>query len=297
MRFFCLHEGFYEGVQLRLEQLKIASENLGIEFVALNSLELDYTHLPIPGRDDLLYNCARGSQTLETILLNDDVSTFYIKNPAMNQIYSSTGWSILHDKAQLPAPKTIYHITSDRMLLKKYVDYLGGFPLIIKVAGGTRGIGTIKVESWQSFISTVDYLVNTGDKFILRQFIKAKSGCRMIVLGHEIIAAADFTMNNGDFRNAAVLSEVSYHHRVYSHELKDIAIKATHIANVEFAGVDFLEDENGQYYLLEINFPTGFSGLIDICRVDIPYKMIEFLSNKAGKYKEVSNHYLKTKHR
>lgn len=283
MRFYCLHEGLYEGVELRLEQLKLASENLNIEFVALNSLEVDYTQLPVPGNDDLLYNCARGSQTLETILLNDDVSTFYIKNPAMNQIYSSTYWSILHDKAQLPAPKTIYHITDDRALLKKYVDYLEGFPLIIKVTGGSRGIGTIKVESWQNLISTVDYLVETRDKFILRQFIKAKSGCRMIVLGNEVIAAADFTMNTGDFRNAAVLSEVSYHNREYSRELEDVAVKAAHIANVEFAGVDFLEDENGQYHLLEINFPTGFSSLIDVCHVDIPYKMVEFLSNKAGR--------------
>jgi len=35
--------------------------------------------------------------------------------------------------------------------------------------------------------------------------------------------------------------------------------------------------------LLEINFPTGFSSLIDICGVDIPYKMIEYLITKSKK--------------
>jgi len=42
-----------------------------------------------------------------------------------------------------------------------------------------------------------------------------------------------------------------------------------------------LEDENGNYLLLEINFPTGFSGLIDVCGVDIPEKMIAYLKDKA----------------
>ena len=281
MNFYCLHEGFYEGVQLRLDQLKAACEKQRVEFVALNSLTADYSRLPTLTKNDLLYSCARGSQTLESILLNENVTTFYVKNPALNQTFTSTDWSILHDKANIPAPKTIYHLTDDRALLKKYIDYLGGFPLVIKVAGGTRGIGTIKIETWQNLISTVDYLATTNNSFILRQFIQARSGCRLIVLGNEVIAGADFAMNENDFRNAVVLSEVKYYAREYPETLKRLAVKAAHIANVEWAGVDFLEDENGNYLLLEINFPTGFSGLIDVCGVDIPEKMIAYLKDKA----------------
>lgn len=103
----------------------------------------------------------------------------------------------------------------------------------------------------------------------------------MIVLGNEVIAAADFTMNKDDFRNAAILSATQYFNREYPEAVKQLAVQATHIANVEFSGVDFLEDENGNYYLLEVNFPTGFSSLIDVCGVDIPYKMVEYLKNKA----------------
>ena len=283
MKFYFLHEGFYEGVQLRLEQLKTASEKLNIEFIALDSLTTDYTNLPKLGKTDLLYNGARGSQTLESILLNDEVFTFYVKNPTLNQSFSTTDWSILHDKANLLSPKTIFHITADRKLLKNYVEYLGGFPIIIKASGSTRGIGTIKIDSWQNLVSTVDYLITTGDKFILRQFIKAQSGCRLIVLGNEVIASADFEMNKDDFRNAVDLTQVNYTKRTYPKNIIQSAIKATHLANVEFGGVDFLEDENGNFYLLEVNFPTGFSGLIDVCGVDIPLMMVEYLQNKSNK--------------
>ena len=283
MKFYCLHEGFYEGVQLRLDQLKIACEKLNIEFIALNSLDYDFSCLPKLTKNDILYNAARGSETLETLLLNKEVTTFYINNPDFVVSNSdTTKYSILHDKENLLSPKTIYKITADRQLLKRYVDYLGGFPIVLKATGSTRGIGTIKIDSWQSLVSTIDYLTTTVDSFIMREFIKAKTGCRIIVLGNEIIAGADFTMNENDFRNAVDLGQIKYTKRYYSELVNNTAIKATRLANVELSGVDFLEDETGKFFLLEVNYPTGFSGLIDVCGVNIPLKMVEYLKKKAN---------------
>lgn len=281
MNFYCLYAKLYEGVQQRIDQLKEACLKYGINFIALNSFEADYSNLPTLGKTDLLYNCAIGSQTLESLLLNNNVTTFYLKKTSSNLITSSTDFTLLHTKANLPQPKTIFGITTNRELLKKYVNYVGGFPLILKATGSTRGIGTIKIETWQNLISTVDYLVNTNAGFIIREFIKAKSGCRMIVLGNVVIAGADFAMNEGDFRNAVDLTQVHYYKREYPESVKKIAVEATHLCNTEFSGVDFLEDEQGNFYLLEVNFPTGFSGLINVCNVDIPFKMIEHLKNKV----------------
>lgn len=283
MKFYAIHEGFYEGLQTRIDLFKIACRNMGVEFICIDSLTVDYTNLPILSNQDLMYKLGRGAQTLESLLLNEEVTTYFIKNPKTHFLDSSTEWSIIHDKANLAAPKTIYQLTTDRHLLKSYVNYLGGFPIIIKAAGSTRGIGTIKIDSWQNLVSTVDYLITTRDKFILRQYIKAKSICRLIVLGNKVIAGADCAMNDDDFRNAVDLTQVKYTKRTYSEKVNQTAIEATHLANTEFSGVDFLEDEYGNFYLLEINFPTGFSGLIDVCGVDIPLKMIQYLIDKANR--------------
>src|SRR5665647_934593 len=210
MKFYCLHEGLYEGVAIRLVELKKACELLNITFISLDSLAIDYTNLPILGKNDILYNAARGSQTLESILLSKEVTTFYIKNPELNQTYSTTDWSIIHRKHNLPEPKTIFHLTSDRQLLRKYVNYLGGFPIIIKVTGGTRGVGTMKIESWQNLISTVDYLATTGDKFIMREFIDADFGERIMVLGDEVVQSSKFLFQENDFRNAPIFSNTKY---------------------------------------------------------------------------------------
>ena len=130
---------------------------------------------------------ARGAETLMSLLLNDCATTFYRRNPELNLITSSTTeWSIVHDKKGLNAPRTIFSLTADRALLKRYVEYLGGFPIVLKVVGGTRGIGTIKAESWHGLLSMADYLVGIGARFILRQFIDAEFGVRAMVIGNDV---------------------------------------------------------------------------------------------------------------
>ncbi|GAA3979641.1 ATP-grasp domain-containing protein [Mucilaginibacter dorajii] len=284
MKFYIIHEGFYEGVQARIDLLKSACVKMGLKVFCVDSLDFDYSKLPKLSKQDLLYNISSGSQTLVSLLLNDEVTTFYKKNPNLNLITSTTEWTIIHTKAKLPQPKTIFHLTKNRVILKAYIDFLGGFPLIIKSPGGSRGIGTIKIETWQNLISTVDYLVTTPDSFIMREFIHADYGARVIVLGNEVILSKKFYFQENDFRNAPILSATHYEPMEIDEPTKQLCIKAVHLANLEMAGVDLLfERETGKPYLLEINFPTGFQSFMDDPQ-PVLTKMIQHLINKANRY-------------
>jgi hypothetical protein len=258
MRLFALHEGFYAGVQQRIELLADACNRENVALVCIDSLAYDYSNIPKLTRNDLLYNFARGSAVLESLLLNDEVTTFYIKNPQLTTFRSTPDWSIIHQKAGFQAPRTIYHLTADRALLRKYVDYLGGFPVIIKLRGGTRGIGTIKIDSWENLISTVDYLVTTADTFMMREFIQADYGARVIVLGDEAILSSKFLFQEHDFRNAPLDIALVYEPLEPDAATEKLCIDAVRAANIEMAGVDILFDRQKRPYLLEINFPTGF---------------------------------------
>jgi hypothetical protein len=283
MKFYALHEGIYEGVSGRISLLREAAVNLGLEFIPIDSLTYNYAKLPILKKEDLLYKFARGAQSLESLLLNNEVTTFYIKNPQVCFLKSSTEWTVIHTKANLSQPKTIFNITSDRDLLKQYVDYLNGFPIIIKSEGSSRGIGTIKIESWQNLISTVDYLVTTPDTFVMREFIHADYGARVMVLGNEVILSKKFYFQENDFRNAPILSATHYEPIEIDEPTKQLCIKAVHLANLEMAGVDILfERETGKPYLLEINFPTGFQSFMDDPE-PVLSKMIDFLIQKSLK--------------
>ena len=263
MKLYALHQNLYEGLQKRIDLIKEACVRKNIELICIDSLHCDYSNIPILTKQEALFNFARGSHTLENLLLNENVTTFYIKNPQLNLLRSSTDWSIIHDKLGIQSPKTIYHLTTDRALLTRYIDHLGGFPVIIKVTGGTRGIGTIKIDSWQNLISTVDYLVTTQDNFIMREFIHADYGARVMVLGNEIILSSKFYFQENDFRNAPILSATKYEYLEIDEQTKNMCIEAVKSVNLEMAGVDILFDKDKKPYLLEINFPTGFQTFKD----------------------------------
>src|ERR1700744_2943732 len=82
MKFYCLHEGYYESVDARLSLLATSCRAEGMEFCTLDSKTVDYSNLPRLDPGDLLYNCARGSETLESLLLSQAAVTFYLSTPA-----------------------------------------------------------------------------------------------------------------------------------------------------------------------------------------------------------------------
>jgi glutathione synthase/RimK-type ligase-like ATP-grasp enzyme len=282
MKFHFLHEGFYEGVQLRFDQLKTASERLDVEFVALDSLTIDYSKLPVLSETDFLYNAARGSETLETILLNENVTTFYVNNPKFVVANSdTTKYSILHQKAGISEPKTIFNPRNNRLHLKSYIDFIGGFPVVLKTKNGTLGIGTIIAKDFETLFSVADYLTSTNTEFIIRQFIKPKEVARLIVVGNKVVASNQKFVVYDDFRT-------SVKHRLpspkkYPIEIEEMAVKASHLINFENTGVDIIFDENNIPYLLEVNMPHDFTTTARVSGIDISKLMVEHLITKIKK--------------
>ncbi|MBB86017.1 MAG: hypothetical protein CMP06_01750 [Xanthomonadales bacterium] len=260
-RFFVLHEGFYPGVQERLDQLSEAAIARGIEPLVLDSLKMCFEDVPKPRRGDLLYNCARGSTFLESRLLREGLATFYRQVPLIIAEETTVYCSIVHEKAGLPAPRTAYNLPTDRAALKRRVESVGGFPVVIKSAIGTRGIGTLRVESWQALVSLADHLATLPGKYIIREFIDAAYGMRAMVLGNEVFAALRFEIPDDDFRNAAGPDPCIYTPIELTEAQTQLCVQAAHAVNREMGGVDLLIDHEGKAFLLEINMPTGFQAL------------------------------------
>jgi glutathione synthase/RimK-type ligase-like ATP-grasp enzyme len=260
MRFFALHEGLYEGVQNRLDQFEAACKTLSVEFIPLDSQKLNHAALPSLGNGDLLYNVSRGSSFTEFSLLSNDVTTFYVETPRLPLANTDTvQYAALHAKLDIPQPKTIFHLTANRDLLKSYVDYLGGFPIIIKAAGSSRGIGVMKVDSMASLFSVADYLLKVGGEFILRQYLRGDAVGRCRVLGNRVIQMYDFPLLGSDFRTACLpLSDLPpVFARDYSTDIQQLCVRASHLANFQFAAVDFMLDSSSSALLLEVNCPAG----------------------------------------
>ena len=139
------------------------------------------------------------------------------------------------------------------MRLRRYVEFLGGLPVVVKVAGGAAGDGLFRPADWGTLVSLCEFLCGRGLPFSLREFVPS-AGCeRLIVLGDEAVSAATKPNREGDFRSGA--AGVTCHDDP-APEAAAAAVAAAHAANLNFAGVDVLMDErDGSPKVLEVNTP------------------------------------------
>lgn len=263
-------------VAARLNSLEKACIKHNVNFYLLDEAVIDFSNLPIATEADGLYNCARGSYVLETCLLNSKVKTFYRNYNFLFLRDDTSQLSIELEKQDIPVPKTIYKGNNDKTLLKKYVDFLGGFPIILKTYGGTGGLGVIKVDNFSTLYSLTDYFVSEKTDFQMKEFIPSNSCERLTVLGDEVIYSNSRPIKQDDFRSDVYSKEA---HKIdLPNEIKQVAIRATHAANLNYAGVDLIiSNKDNKPYILEVNCPQNFAIHEQVTGESYADKMIAWL--------------------
>jgi gamma-F420-2:alpha-L-glutamate ligase len=268
------------------ELLLKAAKEQGVEVVTHESTKIDFTKLPTMQAGDFLYRKSIDplSYRLETLLINDDLVTFYSGQPTLIQRCRAS-WSnaITMQRAGIPIIPTIFHVElNDQAALSQAVDALGGFPIVIKSSGEAHGNGVFKFDSLESLWSSRPLLTDaaTSGKIVLRRYIKHDYHARLIVLGDKVIDSIEYIAPKNDFRTNN-LDKPLVKPRKFSEEIENMAIESTRALNREFAGVDVLVDANtGQNYIAEVNFPCNFSRCQLLTGIDIAGMMVSHLKQK-----------------
>lgn len=263
----------------RLEPLKMACKKLGIAFQALDPYSFDFSKPSPVKKGDMIYRTNRGKllRFFEDYIVQPGVVTFY-----NNELFHKPDPFLLQ-KQGIEVPKTIFCLSNDRKQLAGYVKKLGGFPIVLKALGGTRGMGVVKVDSFPSLFSLVDFLTSQGKLLVLRQYIPVKASARFIVLGDEVIASLEYKAPNNDFRTNAA-QKLSVKSKKYPKMFEEMAVRATKAMGWEFGGVDILI-HGGKGYVSEVNFPCNFIRAQKATGKDIAFQMVKYLQQKSEQLK------------
>ena len=282
LRFFALRGAHNSDVEKRMELLTAACEARGVEYIDFPIKEADHTALPQLGVGDMLFQIARGPMFMTRLLVNESVATVYKSyQDAMNRRLQL----IPHQHADIPMPKTIHYLTKDPELLKKYVEYCGGFPIILKAMGGTHGVGVMKIDSYSSLVSVVDHVL--GDtKLIMREMIETTTSERLVVLGNQVVDSYQYRQQGDDIRSNAG-DEMNVTPKRYSKEMQMDAVRAVNILGIEFGGVDMLMDAEGNHYIIEANVPyCNFPRAQLLSGTDIAGMLVDHLIAKVDRIRE-----------
>ena len=139
------------------------------------------------------------------------------------------------------------------------------FPMILKTAVGSRGVGVIWIESLKSLHSVIQ-LLHREDEFVdilLQEYIKTDYDVRVIIAAGKILGAIKRPVVGDDFR-----SNVSQGSEPESHELTDReaseSLRAADAVDGQIVGVDFIPAKNRDKespYFIEVNSTPGLMGI------------------------------------
>lgn len=261
--------------------LREACGERGVPFEAVTAKTFDFDPSRRLRAGDLLYNAATSvaASRAEQFLFAPGVATFHAHPRGV--FHSVNLQTLLAEAAGIPMPKTVYLASASPELLRRQVERVGGFPVVLKVLGRSSGIGVMLAESMAALRSVADYAIAQGHNPLLCQFIGGAVHWRVIVLGGQAIASYRNKQPAEDFRSHGSEDREDFDARPPA-AVVDAAVRATATMELEFAGVDVLEDPAGNAFFLEANFPCYYPHAQLYGGVDIAGAMVDFLLAKAG---------------
>ena len=179
----------------------------------------------------------------------------------------------------LPIPPSL--TVGSAAFLEDTVAEMGDYPFILKPFYGTHGRGIMLLDTPTSLTSAVGALCDLHHDYVIQSFVREADGVdiRVLVVGGEAIAAMKRSAPPGEFR-ANIHKGASGKAFMLPDEYNCLAIKAAAALELEIAGVDLLETNDGPV-VLEVNPSPGFEELESVTGLDIAAAIIEFATTFA----------------
>jgi hypothetical protein len=183
-------------------------------------------------------------------------------------------------RAGLPVPRTYWLASGNRALIQTYVEALGGFPIVVKALGYSRGVGTIRADSLASLYSIVDYALVQGTKPLLTSYVEDAVHWRVVVVGYAAVASYRNVLDEGDFRTSGS-DDLDDYRAPPPEGAEALAVAACRALRHAHGGVDLLEHPSGRLYLLEANYPCYYATAQLEAGVDVAGAMVDWLLRRA----------------
>jgi RimK family alpha-L-glutamate ligase len=166
---------------------------------------------------------------------------------------------IIFANMNVKTPKTAM-LTSDTQIdfVAKYFDEK--FPLIVKTLFGSGGIGVAIVDSFASFKSVAQVLLDKQIPFLIQEYIEHDSSYRIITLGDKVLASNVRKKKEGkDFRTNSHQGSDTEKYDPPEKEI-ELAFSLAKAVGATFAALDYIVKDD-EVYVLEINGSPGLENI------------------------------------
>ena len=280
----------WHGKQLRLA---FAQHGYEAEFVSLTECYFDIQAnqpvIKIPGFEQKLPDAVfvrgvPGGSLQEVVLYLDFLHALKISNipvyndgHAIERSVDKGMTSFLVHNAGLPTPLTWVLRDREQALAIAEAELKQGHSLISKPLFGSQGEGIRRMEKMTDLL----WLTASGGVYYLQRFVHCAgagfSDKRVFVINGQAVAAM---RRRGKYWLNNVSQGASCEQIDINPELADLAIKATSALSMDYAGVDIIQNQDGEYSVIEVNSIPAWKGLQSVCKLNIAQLLADDLVNR-----------------
>ena len=178
--------------------------------------------------------------------------------------------------AELPVPPTIVCQTAEEAM--SALNLLGN-DVVVKPLFGSEGRGMMRVSDEDLGWRTFRTLERQQAVLYLQKFIpNAGWDLRVFLLGKQILAGMRRHAESGWKTNVSLGGRAEA--VVIGETEAELAVRAAETVGIDVGGVDLIQDQEGRWYVLEVNAVPGWRGLAKVCQVDVAKELWRYVTHE-----------------
>jgi len=185
--------------------------------------------------------------------------------------------SFLLKQAGLPTPPTWVMRDRSKAIAIAEHELQNGHQIVTKPLFGSQGEGIRRIEK----MTDLFWLASSHGIYYLQRFVDCGnsgfSDWRIFVINGKIIASM---RRNGVCWLNNVARGARCEAMVVGREMSQLALQAARVLKMDYAGVDIIQDNNGNFQIIEVNSIPAWKGLQSVCQVDVAKLLVGDLMSR-----------------
>lgn len=179
--------------------------------------------------------------------------------------------------AGLPVPRT-FTCESAEQAQAAFAE-LGG-DVVVKPLFGSEGRGMLRITERELAWRTFRAIEQTGGVLYLQEFVHHPGwDIRVFVIGECILGAMKRTALD-DWRTNVAQGGTAERFELASAE-KTLALRAARATGAIIGGVDLIQNERGEWSVLEVNAVPGWKAFAPVCGIDVANEIVQFVVEQS----------------
>ncbi len=246
-----------------------------------NNVEVLHSERPVENYEVLFHRSLGFSLTVEQ-LLKRTLACRILEATALMSLNPIEKLLIARDKAYslallashgIKVPETL--ITENPYLAYKLSQNLG--KTVIKPLIGSLGLGIILSETPDLTYTISKRLVSLGQPVYLQGYVeKPQRDIRVFVVRDRVIGSI-YRIARGNIWKTNIAQGAIPKPFKCNKDLEDLAVKICRVLGLHYAGIDFVEDEEKGYIVLEVNASPLWKGLEKATGVDPASEIVDYV--------------------